>query len=105
MAGPRESYNEVLAGKAILIDVREAEEIKEGMIDKALSIPLSKMDAAPEATTMEVKSIASGKTIYVYCRSGRRSQAFIDKLKEGSVSASNLGGYQDLVKAGLPKKP
>lgn len=105
VAGPKESYDEVLAGKAIMIDVREPDEVKAGMIDKALSVPLSKMQASPAETTKEVKSLAAGKQIYVYCRSGRRSQIFADKLKESDITAVNLGGYEDLLKAGLPKRP
>ena len=104
-AGPKDSYEEVLAGKAVIIDVRENDEVKNGMIDQAAWIPLSKMESTPAETTEEVRSLAGGKTIYVYCRSGRRSQIFLDKLKEGQVSGVNLGGYEDLLKAGLPKKP
>lgn len=105
IAGPKEMYADVLAGKAVLIDVRENEEVKEGMIDKALSIPLSKMEADKPATITQVKNVSGGKDIYVYCRSGRRSQVFIDHLKTEKVRAQNAGGYQDLITAGLPKKP
>lgn len=103
-AGPKEMYADVVAGKAVLIDVRENEEVKEGMIEKALSIPLSKMEADKPATIQQVKDLSGGKDIYVYCRSGRRSQIFIDSLKTGNVSATNSGGFEDLVKAGLPTK-
>lgn len=103
-ADPRRAYQEVLTGKAVMIDVRENDEVKDGMIDRALWVPLSRMKAAPEETTQEVRAISGGRTIYTYCHSGRRSQMFLDLLKEYGVDGENLGGYPDLLRAGLPVK-
>jgi rhodanese-related sulfurtransferase len=104
IAGPVEAYRELTEGKAVFLDVREEEEIKSGMIKGADWIPLSLMEASSTDTLKKVKATAAGKNIYLYCRSGRRSQIFLDNLKRAGLSGENLGGFQDLVKAGLPVK-
>ena len=43
------------------------------------------------------------KTYYVYCRSGRRSQAAAEKLKAEGFQVIDLkGGYLHWVEAGMP---
>lgn len=102
IAGPVEAYRELTEGKAVFLDVREKEEIKSGMIKGANWIPLSEMEASSANTLKKVKATAAGKNIYLYCRSGRRSQIFLSSLEKAGLSGENLGGFQDLVKAGLP---
>ena len=101
-AGPREAYQEMLEGKAVFLDVRENDEVMAGMIKGAKWIPLTEMETSPTETITKVKEVAAGKNIYLYCRSGRRSQIFLDHMNRAGVSGKNLGGYQDLVKEGLP---
>lgn len=67
-----------------LIDVRTAEEFKEGHIPGAVNIPLDQIDQA---------DIASGSQLY--CRSGRRSGIARNKLKERGIDTVNLGGIED----------
>jgi len=102
MATPREAYQELEDGKAVFIDVREKDEIKAGMIKGAKWIPLSEMEASTADTVSRVREVSDEKTIYVYCRTGRRSGMFLDKMKANGLSGRNLGGYQDLIQAGLP---
>ncbi len=101
-AGPREAYQELLEGKAVFIDVRESDEVNPGMIKGAMWIPLSEMEASTVATISKVRNISAGKMIYVYCRSGRRSQIFLNHMSGSDLSGINLGAYQDLLKEGLP---
>ena len=101
-AGPREAYQELLDGKAVFIDVRESDEVKDGMISGAFWIPLSDMQAAPVETNQKVREVSAEKTIYIYCKSGRRSQVFIRHMMSAGLTGTNLGAYQDLLKEGLP---
>lgn len=101
-AGPREAYQELLDGKAVFLDVRENSEVKLGMIQGALWIPLSEMEASPDDTVSKVRDVSAGKTIYVYCRSGRRSEIFLNHMSSAGLAGINLGAYQDLLKEGLP---
>lgn len=101
---PHRVYRSVMAGEAILIDVREIDEVKGGTIQNAHWVPNSRMQSHPHETAEEVKLLAGERSIYVFCRSGRRSELFIDRLEERGIDAENFGGYTDLVRAGLPVK-
>jgi len=72
----------------VLLDVRTADEFKEGHIENALNIDL-KQDDFMEKT----KVLPQDKTIAVYCRSGKRSANAADKLaSEGYKVVNLLGG-------------
>lgn len=104
-ADARKAYDDYINGKAVFIDVREKDEVDEGMIKGALWIPLSELKANPEATVSKVKELTKGKEIYVYCRSGNRSGKFINTLSEHGIKAINMGGFGDLVSEKLPTQP
>ena len=89
------AYKEAEAGKAIIIDVREKNEIEEGMVKGAKWFPLSKVQNDANWLT-EFKKMAGDKKIYLYCRSGGRSGKVQSLLKEKGVSADNLGGFMTL---------
>lgn len=94
------SYQELAQGKAIFIDVREEDEIKEGMIKDAMWYPLSKIQSNPNEFLKKVKEI--NKTTYLYCRSGNRSGKVKDILEKNDIKSINLGGYESLIKEGIP---
>ena len=72
----------------VLLDVRTADEFKEGHIENALNIDV-KQDDFMEKT----KALPKDKTIAVYCRSGKRSANAADKLaSEGYKVVNLLGG-------------
>ncbi len=97
-----ESYNHYLEGKAIFIDVRELQEVNEGMVKGALWFPLSKIEADKKNEIAKIKEIALNKEIFLYCRSGRRSEIVRGFLSEASIPSTNLGGFSDLVDAKIP---
>lgn len=51
----------------VLVDVREASELKRGYIPGAVNIPLSQIKR-------RIGEIPAGKSIYLYCQSGMRSK-------------------------------
>ena len=74
----------------ILIDVRTKKEYEEGHIPNAILIELDKIE--------DIVDIISDKNkkIYLYCRSGRRSQIAADIVnKLGYINAINIGGILD----------
>lgn len=75
---------------AKLIDVRGADEFAEGHIDEAINIPLDQIDRISE-------EVSDKETpLFVYCRSGRRSDMAVEQLKDfGYTNAQNIGGILD----------
>ena len=76
---------------AALVDVREAGEFTEGHIPGVINVPLSTL--GPDvAVTLTDKSAP----VFVYCRSGRRSQTAGEKLVSfGYSDVTNIGGILD----------
>ncbi|RIN55065.1 DsrE/DsrF/DrsH-like family protein [Staphylococcus simulans] len=70
-----------------LIDVREADEYEAGHIEDALNYPLS---------TLNTKfPLDQGKTYYIYCQKGGRSQQASQMLSDSGFDVINLnGGYE-----------
>lgn len=77
--------DELINGGEYLLDVREIFEYEMGRVGTAKHISLTeleqRMDELPEA-----------KTIYTYCKSGRRSQTAADLLIANGFKASSLEG-------------
>lgn len=80
---------------AVLIDVREVDEFKQGHIGKAVNVPLS--------TLNKVTNVVKDKNtpLYVYCLSGSRSSQAVAMMKGmGYTNAKNIGGigsYQGVI--------
>ncbi|MCF6147440.1 MAG: rhodanese-like domain-containing protein [Candidatus Kuenenia sp.] len=82
--------------KGIWIDVRTAEEYKSGHIEGAINIPHGEIGREIESVTKD-----KGKTIHLYCKSGRRSGFAKEVLeKMGYINVINEGGYKDIKKRG-----
>lgn len=97
-----EAYKLVKEKKAVMIDVREENEVKDGMIDQSIWFPLSKIEK-DKNWEKEFKEITKDKKIFLYCRSGRRSGKVMTLLKEKGIPSENLGGYED-IKKNVPAK-
>ena len=97
---PQDAYSMLKNNQAIFIDVREADEVKDGMIEKATWMALSKLKA-DNAWEKELRESSKGKKIFLYCRSGKRSEVAREILKQKGIEAENIGGYETL-KTELP---
>jgi phage shock protein E len=93
----KEVYELVKSNKAIIIDVREENEIKEGMLEKATWYPLSKIEK-DKSWAQDLTKLSKDKKVFLYCRSGRRSAKVQDLLKTQGITSENIGGYEDLKK-------
>ncbi len=72
---------------AVLLDVRTAEEYREGHIDGSINLPLDRITA--------IASIVKDKStpLFVHCLSGGRSGRAVDYLKQiGYNNVKNIGG-------------
>lgn len=84
---------------AILLDVRRPEEFAEGHLKDALLLNWLDQEAFDEGA----KSLDKAKTVYVYCRSGRRSNEAANHLAEQGYKVIDMkGGYLAWTEAGLP---
>ena len=73
---------------AVVLDVRTAEEFKDGHLEGALNIDQAQSDFIQKAK----EALPIGKTIAVYCRSGRRSASAAGRLAAEGYKAVNLKG-------------
>ena len=98
----------VKAGKAVIVDVREPNEWNAGHLRGALFAPQSKLNSEAESAAL-IKTLPKDKIIYTHCAAGRRALACGDILKKLGFDVRPLKpGYRELVAAGFeneePKK-
>ncbi len=83
----------------VLLDVRTTAEFDEGHIQNALNIDVKQADFVEKAKS----TLPEGKTVAVYCRSGKRSATAAGMLvKEGFKVVNLEGGILAWTKAGMP---
>ena len=83
--------------KGVWIDVRSAEEFKEGHLQGALNIPHDQI-------VDRIKSVSPDKNapVNLYCRSGRRAETAKQVLESmGYTNVQNRGGYEQLKQSGM----
>lgn len=103
---PKEAQQLLQKGQAILVDVREADELREsGMAEGALWMPLSEMADDTDQWQSFKKNLPKDKQVLLYCKSGGRSGRMAQFLCCDGVQAVNIGGFCDWKGAGLPVKP
>ena len=92
---PKILPEEVLSKKVFLLDVREIQEWEEGHIEGAAHLPLGEIN---EEST---KDFPRDKTIYIYCRSGRRAEEAENIMRTfGFENVVNIGGINDWLERG-----
>ena len=79
---------QVKCHKALLVDVRDADEFEEHPIALAVNIPVAKQSDISKA----IRTLPKSKTIYVFCRGRYCSMAngFVQTLRQKSFSAYRL---------------
>ena len=93
----------VATHKAILVDVREPREWKDGHVQGAISLPLSSLKENVDTTALQ-RQLPKDKIVYTHCVMGVRAlkaAKILDKL--GYDARPLKAGYEDLVKAGFQK--
>jgi rhodanese-related sulfurtransferase len=89
--------------KAVLVDVREEDEWKEGHVEGAVFLPLSALKNGVDSKKLEAQ-IPKGKIIYTHCVVGKRAVAAGNILQKYGYEVRALKqGYNELVAAGFKK--
>ena len=93
----------VATHKAVLVDVREPGEWKEGHVEGAISLPLSSLKKDVDTSTLE-HQLPKDKIVYTHCVMGVRALKAAKILEKLGYNVRPLkAGYEDLVKAGFEK--
>ncbi|ACZ38514.1 rhodanese-like domain-containing protein [Sphaerobacter thermophilus] len=94
---PQQAWERASRGDAVIVDVREPDEVAEVAVPGALVIPLGKLDE-------EVETIPSDREVLFLCRSGNRSAYATDFYRQrGHERTANItGGIIAWTKANLP---
>jgi rhodanese-related sulfurtransferase len=93
----------VATHKAVIVDVREAGEWKDGHIEGAISLPLSSLKQGVDAKALE-QQLPKDKIVYTHCVMGVRALAAAKILETLGYNVRPLkAGYKELVKAGFQK--
>lgn len=83
------SYKEMMKKEEyVIIDVRTKEEYEEGHIKNAINIPYDVIDSKID--------ISKDKIIFVYCKSGNRSNKAYNTLKKLGYNVYDLGAYSNI---------
>jgi phage shock protein E len=84
----------LLAADPIWIDVRTVDEYNSGHVSEAVNIPYTEIAEGISRLTGDKDA-----SIYVYCRSGRRSGVAKDTLESlGYTQVVNAGGFDEAMK-------
>lgn len=93
----------VAEGKAVLVDVREANEWAEsGVAAPAALLAKSEFDDGMIGEWKHFLAGVGDKQIILYCRSGNRSGKVAAALAEQGYKVANAGGFKDWQAASLP---
>lgn len=89
IGGPKEDLREKIAQGATIVDVRTPDEFRSGHVAGSINIPL---DRIPD----QLKKIAKDKPVITCCRSGARSGAAADILKQAGYEVYNGGPWTNV---------
>lgn len=92
----QQAQDQLEKGTAVMVDVREPDELAEAAVPGTIDIPLGQLEA-------RASEVPTGKPVLVFCRSGNRSQEGAAILAAKGYDASTVeGGIIAWQGAGLP---
>ena len=84
-----DKYKEIMNdNEYIIIDVRTAEEYTESHVKDSINIPYDDIDENTE--------LDKDKILFVYCKSGARSNVAYQKLKDLGYTVYDMGAYENI---------
>jgi len=101
---PKNALDEIVSGKAVLLDVREPMEWEQH-IEGSVQVPRGLLEFAADPSSPQHKpELDPSRRVIVYCRSGARGALAALTLKTmGYENVANLeGGFTTWREAGLP---
>lgn len=102
---PSEAMEMMKSDNVLVVDVRDPSETQQtGLLHGAINVSRGMLEfRADDETPTYNPTFHKGKTILVYCASGGRAALAGKRLKDmGYNSVFNIGGFKELVDAGLP---
>lgn len=100
---PAEALKQIEAGTAVLVDVREPDEWRNGAAAPAALLALSDLQGG-RRDWAPFLAANKDRLIILYCASGMRSGTAAGLLKKEGFRVANLGGFRRWAEAGLPVK-
>lgn len=104
IVSPQEAFQAVQAGAAVLVDVREKNELKSGMALSAQWMPTSEIERKSENWEKFIQELPKDKQIILYCGAGVRAGRVAHLLSSFGYRTANCGGFKDWRNARLPIK-
>ena len=105
---PAEVRKLIDQGNVLLVDVREAPEVKAtGKLRGAVHVPRGMLEfrADPDLPS-HASAFEKAKTVLVYCGSGTRAALAGKTLRDfGYQTVYNAGGFKELADNGVPTEP
>src|SRR4051812_8384401 len=99
----QEAHDLVKQGKAVLLDCREEDELREtGTAEGALWTPLSGMVEDTDEWQATKAGLPKDKTLILFCAIGGRSGRMAEILAGDGYTTVNIGGFPAWKSAGLP---
>lgn len=92
---PAQLNDMIIAGDAVVVDVREPGEFAGGHVPGAINLPLSRFDPAQ-------LPVDGGKTVVLNCAAGMRSAKALRMCGDVPVDTHLKGGMGMWMRAGLP---
>lgn len=89
---------------AVVVDVREADEVKNGMAAPARWMPTSKIEDDNAEWNKFVDQLPKNKQIVLYCQAGGRAKRAGEKLAAKGFKVSYFSGFDEWKHSGLPVK-
>lgn len=103
---PMEIQGMLLNGFAVLVDVREKDEMHSGIAKDARWMPMSKIKKQhPDWIAFKQELKDKDKMLVFYCAAGGRAGKVAKDLSKEGYSTGNMGGFKDWVDAKLPVRP
>ena len=96
---------ELASGDAVLVDIREAEELQGGRIEGSVHVPRGMLEFRADPTSpYHQEPLEPSKRVILHCASGGRSALAAATLKEmGYQNVAHLdGGFNGWKEAGKP---
>lgn len=88
--------------KAVIVDVRENDETKDGFVKGAILSPISLLQNKKDDWERFQAALPKDKTIILYCRGGGRAGIVGEELSKKGFRVLNMGGFSSWQDAGLP---
>jgi rhodanese-related sulfurtransferase len=98
----RDANKMILEKKAVIVDVRENDETRDGYVKGAILAPISIMKNKKDEWSKIEASLPKDKTIILYCYGGGRAGTVGEELSKKGFKVLNMGGFRSWQDANLP---